>query len=647
MFYVVVSKGKFRQVILQNLLDFIQNLYVSKTLETVKHDRDFVKCDPYTFPKHSTIAECCLEVQRIFEQTIALFPDLIQLQPEIEACLHSVSNFNSVTTYLKDFYTLFTVQSSWLNLRADRDNSDFEVEADEDYLKINIKNSEIGWSERQDAISSGSTGNQIGNTILLRSVAVLLEALRRERRKPSRTEFLAIRVAYQLLEEGKRLVYPYRPWGNSGFRNVQTYMSITDPGEGHLFGTTQTLDRMNGVVVHIEHLERGNYQDRNTMESYRIPAIKTLAKVRLHVGADAPCSSYVGRPVFESEHFEASLLKAVNTFSSGCTAMFMDGLAECKIAIDRVTATQAIRFMQCLVGATRRDKTSQAFSAAFNINTPILDDREITRRKHNGKPVWVLERMAIAKLGIELAVEGGFDKVTWDGAANTYPSTCILEQLSHAEAVELVHTAHERGLLTYFSAGFRFHHLPQAVHTGVDGVGVGGAQILRYMDAQTGFHGPFKHDNIETILKIRDEAEQSELGQAAAMLARLDRLYFEGCINVSDNSLRLALFEAVQQQDPLSCNQLMKQLEHIWVLPFDTEHPLVEWGKRLICASQSEPLCAEKMSVEEWSSLLHYVSNGVATQDLELLAEGLSSIRAYQRITRLRFDDSRSVLQSA
>ncbi|QYO67416.1 hypothetical protein [Leptolyngbya sp. 7M] len=323
----------------------------------------------------------------------------------------------------------------------------------------------------------------------------------------------------------------------------------------------------------------------------------------------------------------------------------MDGLAECKIAIEGMTATQAVQFMQCLIGATRRDKTSQVFSAALNINTPILDDREETRRKHQGKAIWVRQRMAIAKLGIELAAQGGFDKVTWDGTANSYPSICVLEQLSHAEAVELVHTAHERGLLTYFSAGFRFHHLPKAVYTGVDGVGVGGAQILRYMDYQTGFHGPFKPDNIETILKIRDEAEQSILGQAAALLARLDRLYFEECITASDNLLRSALFEAVQQQDQSCCADLINQLDHIRQLPVDIDHPLIEWGKRLLNAAQHSPLCAEKMSFEEWTNLLQRVRNSIVTRDLEMLADDLFTIHSHRFIIDQRFSILQSMLQ--
>jgi hypothetical protein len=58
MFYFVLNKGKFRRVILQNLLNFIQDLCVLKTLETVKDDKDFVKREPFTLPKYYTVEEC-------------------------------------------------------------------------------------------------------------------------------------------------------------------------------------------------------------------------------------------------------------------------------------------------------------------------------------------------------------------------------------------------------------------------------------------------------------------------------------------------------------------------------------------------------------------------------------------------------------
>lgn len=132
-------------------------------------------------------------------------------------------------------------------------------------------------------------------------------------------------------------------------------------------------------------------------------------------------------------------------------------------------------------------------SAAFNLNTPIVDD---LKGEYLSKP------MNIGRRAIELAALGGFDKVTWDGAADSYPSTresdillfvknqnylkilrlrkALLKLsdspsdhglLSLRDATELVHLAHSAGLTTYFSAGFKLPHIEIAVHSAVDGIG--------------------------------------------------------------------------------------------------------------------------------------------------------------------------------
>ncbi|HYO74243.1 MAG TPA: hypothetical protein VEU33_50040, partial [Archangium sp.] len=201
-----------------------------------------------------------------------------------------------------------------------------------------------------------------------------------------------------------------------------------------------------------------------------------------------------------------------------------------------------VEFMRSIRTNVLRNPRTQYLSAAFNLNTPIVDDRGGVERR-------VTERRDIGLLGIELVKEGGFDKVTWDGSADTYPSVPVMEQIPHATAVELVHRAHERGLLTYFSAGCRLPQIAAAVHVGVDGVGIGGAQILRYMDSDTGFHGPFQPENIPAILAARDEAARSPLGRAAALLARLDGASSQGKLTEAQEQLRAELFEALCRKE--------------------------------------------------------------------------------------------------
>ena len=45
--------------------------------------------------------------------------------------------------------------------------------------------------------------------------------------------------------------------------------------------------------------------------------------------------------------------------------------------------------------------------------------------------------------------------------------------LGHEELVQLVHEAHEQGLICYVSAGIEDKHVNDAVIAGVDGIGIG------------------------------------------------------------------------------------------------------------------------------------------------------------------------------
>ncbi|GIE53681.1 hypothetical protein Ani05nite_72150 [Amorphoplanes nipponensis] len=454
---------------------------------------------------------------------------------------------------------------------------------------------------------------ELDTAAFLARVRRLAGAARREGRRPSAAQLVAERFAFDALSRGAGSV---RHWGTSGFRDHQTYMSVTDPGEGHLDGTVRSLANLDGVIVHIEHLERGGHQDRRQVEPYRIPDPQTVRQVRLLVGDDAPVSSYVGRPVFEGA-VEPSMLKTARTVAAACSELFAQGLAECKIAIEGMTARGAVKFMRAVRAGVARDRFTQVLSAAFNLNTPLLDDR--AGQLHDAR--LVTGRLDIGLLGVELARAGGFDKVTWDGTADTYPSRCVLEQLSYAEAVTLVHRAHERGLLTYFSAGFRRHHLAQAVLTGVDGIGVGGAQILRYMDADTGFHGPFLDRHIPAILAERDLAETSVLGQAARTLSRLDRMAYEGTLTAWDDVHRRDLFAALTagRPDLGELRRLLGAVAHVTALPDDTEHPLVGWAGRLLAGGHHTLAATSTRLRSDWQAHLDRVAEARDHDDLDRL----------------------------
>ena len=112
-----------------------------------------------------------------------------------------------------------------------------------------------------------------------------------------------VHLAYNILKSNTSSNYSlnknFTGMGTPGFRHhTQTSMSLTDPGPGHIFGTTTKLAWMNrGAIVHVEHLERPKGQMRDEIESYRIPSITNFIFTRFHVSNITPTTFYLGRIV--------------------------------------------------------------------------------------------------------------------------------------------------------------------------------------------------------------------------------------------------------------------------------------------------------------------------------------------------------------
>ena len=441
-------------------------------------------------------------------------------------------------------------------------------------------------------------------------------------------ERLALTTVYALLERGSFVRGPYQPLGISGMRPIQTYLFNTDPGEGHIAVTCADLALMRGTCVHVEHIDRDKEFNKEKVEAYRLPAAVNAAKVRLHVGSDAPTTAFIGRPVFESGSFRLDLLKSVHMTASACTAMFINGIADCKIAIERMTVTEAIEFMKAVAGNVIRDRTRQYLSAAFNINTPVLDDRPKVMRFSNGLPVRLTDRMDVARMGIAIARGAGFDKVTWDGASNEVPSRPIIGapdrpgQLSHAQVCQLVHEAHELGLSTYVSAGLEPAHMRDAVLAGLDGVGIGTS--LHFIDPETKLMGALRAEKIAEALTARDEAERSPMGAAAILLARADRLFFERTLPAKLNSARLALFHAVVTRDEKAAAQARSLLADIELVRIAGREPIIEHARRFLRAAQTDSLIRQQFGETEVGELVGDVHRLMEAGDWGRLAEVLA-----------------------
>jgi hypothetical protein len=320
--------------------------------------------------------------------------------------------------------------------------------------------------------------------------------------------------AYQLIDRGARVPVGFQSVRTDARRPHQTYLSFADPGDGHLEVTVRDDTLLRGLIVHIEYIDRDGVNDKSLVEAYRLPALRNAARVRLNVGDAAPCTAFIGRPIFEGGNFELGLLKAVHTTAGVCSAMFAVGVADCKVAMDGMTAAQCARFMRAVAGNVVRNPLLQRLSAAFNINATLRDDRD-GRRPHD-----VTGPLAVANLGIDLARAGRFNKVAWDGASDVQPSRPIIGQLSRVELFGLVHRAHGLGLETYISAGMRARHMADAAFTGVGGVGIGTS--LHFRDARSNAIGEIDPRLVLETLAVRDRAAATTAGRAAAALAQLD-----------------------------------------------------------------------------------------------------------------------------
>lgn len=452
----------------------------------------------------------------------------------------------------------------------------------------------------------------------LGAVSRTLRQLREIRRQPTPCEYIAVHLAYCEIHSGKWGRHETtRGLGTPGFRpHTQTYMSLTDPGEGHMMGTTRFNEWMEGAIVHVEHLERPRHLDREHIESYRVPSVLDFSRVRLHVGSTAPTTYFLGRPVKDSGNFGEDFLKIVNITAAAASAAFFMGAAEVKIAMERLSTSEALKYMHALRAQVQRSR-KQFLSAAWNLNQELVNDFEVE------SPEILTERKDIAVKAVMITSLGGFDKVTWDGASDTYPSKCIMYQLSFEDALTIVHEAHLKGLVTYFSAGFKFDEIKHAVYAGVDGIGIGGAQVLRFMDSETGMHGPYTEENIPRILHNRDEAANTVRGKGVNLLVRLDTMYYEGSISRAQEYLRQKLFKALLKVDEETVSELMQQLSDVSSLPREGNEPFLFRAKRIV--ESENPMLKEFCSKEEWDGFVATLKCMIVARDEKALVEEYDS----------------------
>ncbi|MGG7605030.1 hypothetical protein [Massilia sp. BKSP1R2A-1] len=568
---------------------------------------DFVSREQARLIRRRSINDALLEFETLVDSTVAAFPQMSNRARQAHILARNAATARSgqeMRSLIGEIIDLFEQPPS------SQSPLPVTITGDDQGIVFGIGGTPDPVASSATTISDSLARSRIDQAFLA-AVCQMIDKARLAGRKLSGTEQFVRAAAFQALEAGAAPPPAYIGIGISGFRRYQTSLSLADPGEGHNLVTCLDSRLLAGTVVHVEHIDRGKQTDREIVEAYRLPAPLNAARVRLQVGTAAPCTAYIGRPPFENgaspdpatkvvmaREFEEDLLKAAHMTASACTVMFSHGIADCKVAIERMSVTQLVRFMEAIAGNVLRDRSRQFLSAAFNLNVPLLDDRG------TGTPHWVNTKWEIARLAIEITVAGGFEKVTWDGASNLATSEPVITTFTNAQWLELIHLAHEQGLETYVSAGMDERHMPACVYSGVDGVGIGTSLHYRKRDANGKYvMGELKPAAILEVLKTRDTAARSARGRGADMLAMLDRLHYESILPEECEALRTQLFSALSIEQPVdgSIERILVEVESHEYLAAMLEHrargydlhPVLAQAQRQIIAGQGRSAILE------------------------------------------------------
>ncbi|QKG67327.1 hypothetical protein HP062_18045 [Pseudomonas sp. B14-6] len=597
------SVGEFRRIALEE---------AKRQLTRAREDAEraaaggFVRRVPPPILKLSSLDEFAADITALAQETAEKFPDLTALVQKTESLTLVLLRADSAEVLLDTYRRLLTTY----RLISDEPSKP-------DAFSLYTRNGVIvlaseALADDPDGAPSWAVESDRADQTFVARVSNLIAASRRAGRALSQDEHSAVLGAYRLLDKGARVPSAYRGIGLYGFRQHQTNLSIANPGDGHITVTCASSQLLDGVFIHVEHIDRDGERDREKLEPYRLPASINTARVRLHAGSSAACTAYVGRPVFESGDVKRDMLKSVHMTASACTAMFANGIADCKIGIERMKASEAVAFMRAVAGNVVRDQTRQYLSGAFNINLPQIDDRGDQLKT-------ITDRLEIARLGIELAVEGRFEKVAWDGSSNLEPSVPIVEQMPYEQLLELVHIAHERGLETYVSAGLQPHHMQACVHVGVDGVGIGTS--LHDYNPASGLRGQLKAERVREVLTVRDAAAADSLGRGARLLARMDRLFFEGTLPIALEAQRQNLFQAMLARDEVLIASIADDVGEPSPVEPGHDHPVMEQAKRVLASSRTQTVGSERDKA--WPQFVESVRELVDRQDIQQLYETL------------------------
>ena len=410
---------------------------------------------------------------------------------------------------------------------------------------------------------SAALDAQLAGMKVIADAMLAAKTARAERRPYTAGEAALLARADALIANGTPMPAFFEPICCFGYRDHVTYLSLANEGPGHeavvLAPENGDLDR--GLIVHNEHIDR----ETKLVAPYRYVSPVVNGKLLIRSAGDFPVTAFIGQPNFQAGGWANDKVTPSRTTAAQASAVFANGTADAKVTMDGLTASEAIEFMQRVEASVVR-KDGQYLSAAFNITKPLVDDRPETLAKNGGNPVTITDPYEIGKLSVELTKEGGWEKVTWDGASDEIPSRPLLAhpddtvqgRLSLAQLTDIVHDAHSAGLETYISAGMRQHHMEYAVYSGVDGVGIGTSLHKRERTPDGGIKmGALDPALVRETLDVRDAAEAAVLGRGARELSRLDSDFSKGTLDAAANAKREALAAAMIAGDEATVAALL------------------------------------------------------------------------------------------
>lgn len=617
-----LTAGEFQRQCFEEILDFLKLLRIQESQQ-----EKFTKREPTALLIYMPISKLYETCKEELTALLTMFPSLaVKIEQPLFSILDDVYAQSANGLQLLDAYGAFADLKA-KNLQAGRvdQHTYLELSASKSRIFINLKMEDMmenrGFSENfQDSLK---------NKQYLFDIMRLCQDARERGRNFKPSESCGVWSAYTLIKKGTTLDFAYRGLGTSGFcEGHHTLIFTTDPGDDHIRITSHSKEMMNGIAAHVEHIDRDKVSSKELVEAYRLPAAINAAKVRLHIGDSVPVTAFIGRPVFENgnadknkptESYEMDQLKSVHMSASACSAMFQNGVADCKLAIERMYLKDAVAFMKSVVGNVFRTLGKQTLAAAFNINTPYYDNLYHATMEDE-ESYMVKDRFEIAQMAIKAAVDGGFDRVTWDGASNQIPSEPIINQLTHQQFTFLVHTAHENGLQTYFSAGLEAEHVERCVYTGVDGLGIGTS--LHFIDPDTKLMGAFDPKAIKAVLDARDHAEDTQRGKAAILLARMDRLHFENLLSEAEEMIREQLYQTVCNADEVLMSSILKdeRLQRVIEMELLDGNTILNRGERTLAFAKQNKKAFDTIQIER-------LEKSIKNHDVELLGQLFAEVQ--------------------